>query len=592
MKHRIYLLVIAVTGCLFFSRPLFSQTRPNVVIILADDLDDIITPQFFPEVLPVVDSMKKAGFDFNNSFVPMSICCPSRAGLLSGQYAHKNGVYRNGGENGGWDDFEDNEPFTFPARLSKQGYRTAMIGKYLNGYETHKGVLPSPPYGWTEGAVFVDPLMGTYKGYDYDLMTWGQGKALNDTVWETQGNKLASYGREASDYSTDVLREKAADFIRSAAAEKDRPFFLYLTPTSPHFPLPAAPRHEQMALDKWKDFPIPETLNSYNDFGALAGEKEHKKPKDKAPFLQKTWKKRVRQQDKGIFYYNATIEGKMPKGIRSFWQAMWLHRMGSLYGLNELIQQTITTLKESGAWDNTLLIFSSDNGFQFGNHAMQHKGTPYEESIRVPLVMIGGDSLHLQKGKTIEDWIISLDLAPTILQMAGVPVPEDLDGQSLLPFLRFGEPEAVTPFRDRFIMEYLGPGMTTDFLAKHPHFIIRMLPSYVLDQPSFHAIRMIVPPGEMDSVERIFKYIEWERYPGHLRFRGKLKHSEKTQQKIAGGNKRLNSKKTKMAAVYAELYDLTADPYEMDNLLYYLPEKYKPVADTMQAAMQEIIGEK
>lgn len=569
---------------------LSAQQKPNIVIVLADDLDAVITPQFFPEVLPTLDSLKKTGIHFTHSFTPMSICCPSRAALLSGQYAHETEVYRNGGEKGGWDDFKDNEPHALPAHLSKAGYRTAMIGKYLNGYDKHKKNLPPLPYGWTDGAVFVDPLMGTYKGYDYDLIVWSDGKSVNDTVWYSPNAKIEKHGKLPVDYSTDVLSRKAVEYIKSAEGNDAQPFFLYLTPTPPHFPLPFAPRHEEITMKRWLRDTIPSLPNTFNDFGKLASIKEKKKPLDKPSWLRKTWKKRFRQKGRGDFHYGLMFEGKIPKSIKSFSQAEWFYRMGSLYALNDLLREVIAALKANGEWDNTLLIFSSDNGYQLGTHALRHKGTPYEESIRVPLVIAGGDSLNLKTSSEIDDWIINLDLMPTILELAGVPVPTDVDGKSFVSLIQLNPGRQYEP-RDYFIMEYLGPGMTTDFIARHPKLIFKIMPSYVLDHPTFNAIRMKMDVEENGmKKQNIFKYIEWEKYHGHFRFRKKLENNDpKLMAKLESGNKRITRKKEKLEAIEEELYNLTDDPYELDNLLYYLPNDYKSIAEKMRNKLYEEI---
>ena len=160
--------------------------RPNIIIVLADDLDAIYTPQYFPEVLPVIDSLQKLGIDFTNSFTPMSICCPSRSATLTGSYAHTNGVYRNASFNGGWSAFRHNEPYTLPAYLNKTGYRTTMIGKYLNGYGDDKN--PQPIFGWTDGMVFTNFFF--YKGYGYNILSWDNGKPINDIIWSFRYRRI------------------------------------------------------------------------------------------------------------------------------------------------------------------------------------------------------------------------------------------------------------------------------------------------------------------------------------------------------------------------------------------------------------------
>lgn len=578
----LWLLISFSTG--FTQTPLQKEKRPNIIILMSDDLDDFLTPQFFPEVLPVLDSLQKLGIDFSNSFTPMSICCPSRAATLTGTYAHQNGVYRNMGVNGGWEAFKHNEPFTMPAYLSRSGYRTTMIGKYLNGYGD-KGE-PPPPYGWTDGAVFTSFFF--YSGYDYNMMFWDDGIPLNDTTWDVKNKAVKHFNHAPEDYTTDKLTKEAVSFIQKAEKNDEQPFFIYLTPTAPHFPLQAAPRYKQMAEERWTNVPVPKRENYNNDYGKLATEAEKKIPLDKSSWLRKTWKKRVREMNKGVGYYNLTFKGKVPKTIKSYVQADWFSRMSSLYALNDMMRDLISTLKANGEWDNTLLIFTSDNGFMLGAHAMLHKGNPYEESIRVPMVITGGDSLHLNTPGKTEEWVTNLDIMPTVLELAGVKVPENVEGISMVPLLKN---DSITHFRDRFIMEYLGPGMAV--FSESPGFVMKRLPLYILDQPTYNAIRMKITTTENGvTKEQVFKYIEWQRNPTKkiLRLSNKLRNKDpKLMAKIDAGDKKALKMKTLAQEVETELYDLTEDPYEMDNLLYYKPNEYKEIALKLKAAMQEII---
>lgn len=566
-----------------------NSKRPNIIILLADDLDDILTPQYFPEVLPILDSLKKQGIDFSNSFTPMSICCPSRSATLTGTYAHQNGVYRNVSVNGGWQAFRHNEPYTLPAYLSKSGYRTTMIGKYLNGYGD-KGE-PPPPYGWTDGSVFTSFFF--YSGYDYNMMFWDNGVALNDTVWQVSNKKIKHLGNSPEDYTTDYLSKEVISFINKTETNDKQPFFIYLTPTSPHYPLQAAPRYKKMALDRWANVAVPKRLNYCNDYGKFATQAEKEIPLDKSSWLRKTWKKRVREMNKGAWFYNQTFRGSVPKNIKSFVQADWYNRMGSLYALNDMIRDLIRTLKENGEWDNTLLIFTSDNGYMLGAHAMLHKGNPYEESIRVPMVIAGGDSLHLKTPGKTQEWVTNLDIMPTVLELAGIKVPDNIEGISLVPLIKN---DSITNFRDRFVMEYVGPGMAVSALSEHPKVIINQLPLYILDQPTYNAIRMkVMVEKDGKLIEQVFKYIEWQRYPTRkiVRFSNKLRNKNpELMLKLASGNKKALKMKAKAEEVETELYNITDDPYEMDNLLYYKPLEYKDIALQLKQAMTDIIQKK
>ena len=563
--------------------------KPNVIIVLSDDLDAIYTPQYFPEVLPIVDSLKSIGIDFTNSFTPMSICCPSRSATLTGTYAHTNGVYRNASVNGGWNAFKHNEPFTLPAYLSKSGYRTTMIGKYLNGYGDDNNAQPI--YGWTDGSVFTNFFF--YKGYDYDILNWKGGNPVNDTLWNVTSKQTKHYGFKEEDYTTDVLTNQAISFINDTEKNDGQPFFMFLTPTAPHFPLQAAPRYKKSADERWTKTPVSLRPNFNNDYGKLATSEEKKMPLDKSSFLANTWKKRTRQMDKGAFFYNLTFKGKVPKSIKSFLQADWYSRLSSLYALNDMVRNLISTLKENGEWDNTLLIFTSDNGYMLGAHAMMHKGNPYEESIRVPMIISGGDSLHLKTpGKTAE-WVTNLDLMPTILDIAGVKIPESVEGISLVPLLYN---DSITNFRDRFVMEYIGPGMTKDGLVEKPKLIMKFMPLYILDHPTYNAIRMKVTTIENGiQKENVYKYIEWQKNTSKkvLDFSNKYRMKDvELMKKIADGDEKTLALKLKAETVETELYNLTEDPYEMDNLLYYKPEEYKSLSLQLKSAMREIILKK
>lgn len=584
---RTSLLTICLNLIIIFAS---AQQKPNVVIVLADDLDAVVTPQFFPEVLPIVDSLKKNGLDFINSFTPMSICCPSRAALLSGKYGHKTEVLRNGNTKGGWKYFKDDEPEALPAQLANTGYRTAIIGKYLNGYKKKKNKTLPLPFGWTDGAVMVSKPLPIYRGYNYDLMVWNKAEKTNDSTWAASNTQVEHFGKAEKDYSTDVLTDKALQFIAGAEENDTQPFFLFLTPTPPHFPLPPAPRYEQKAMARWLNEPVPQTPNYFNDYGKLATEAERKIPLDKSSWLQANWKKIQRQQQKGRFYYGLAYNGKMPREIKSFLQATWYYRMASLYALNDMMERVIKSLKEKGEWDNTLFIFTSDNGFHLGSKGLYHKGTPYEEAIRVPLIITGGDSLKLNTPGRMEEWVINLDLMPTLLELSGSKIPGNLNGQSILPLISKSEAGNNQP-RESFIMEYISPG-GTDFIFGGPKLNIKLFPSPLLDRPSYNAIR-IIQEVEVNGVkqQKVFKYIEWEKNYGMKNFRRKLETRQpKLMAKIAAGNKNILRKKAKAEAVETELYNLTDDPYEMDNLLYYQSEKYSHLAAQMKGRLHSEIS--
>lgn len=578
------------------STSVFAQQKPNIVIILTDDLDAFITPQFFPELVPVVDSLKKTGINFTNGFTPFSICCPSRAAMLSGKNADKTKVLRNMRENGGWPAFKDDEPKALPAQLIKAGYRTVMLGKYLNRYDRKGKHLPHLPYGWTDGAVLIDHSRVPYRGQEYNLQEWSKGAKINDTLWDSPNRKMQYYGKSPEDYSTDVVTRKTVSFINEAESADAQPFFMYICPTAPHYPLRAAERYEAIAKERWLNTTVPVFPNSFNDYGKYATEAEKDIPLDKPTWLRDTWRKRIRQEGKGrglySLSYKTSFHKSMPREITGFNHGFWYDRMGSMYAINDLVRETINALKANGEWDNTLLIFTSDNGFQFGNHGLYHKFSPYEEAIRVPLIITAGDSLRIKAGVEMSEWITNLDFFPTILDLAGIETEPDVDGKSMISLIQQNPEKAYNP-RDYFILEYQGPGAIDSdlFGAKK---LIKHMQSFVSDNPSYNAIRMIKDVEENGvKTEKVFIYIEWEKEFGMVKFKSRLQNKDpKLMTKIEAGNKRLLKKKAKAEAIDTELYCITDDPYEMDNLLYYKPEQYKPMAEQMQKKLYLEINKK
>ena len=207
--------------------PAFAKA-PNIVFILADDLDY----QAAQQMTQVKALISNPGLSFRRHYVSLSLCCPSRVSTLRGQFAHNTGIYKNEAPDGG---FETTyalglEASTAATWLKNAGYRTALIGKYLNGYPD---TAPSPSYippGWSE---WFSPNGGTpYKGFDYTM---------------NENGSTVSYGSAAADYLTDVISAQTTSFIRRAVAQNpDQPFFAYVAPYAPHSPATPAPRHESL----------------------------------------------------------------------------------------------------------------------------------------------------------------------------------------------------------------------------------------------------------------------------------------------------------------------------------------------------------
>lgn len=468
LRRRAVVLVLAVAlvaaglGARDGAAPAHADTRPNIVLILADDLDATVTP-LWTVMSKSAALLRDRGMTFTNAFVPAPDCCPARASLLLGEYPHNTGVYANAGPFGGWDAFNQNggEQATFALALHESGYRTALIGKYLNQYRQLTAGLAPPP-GWDDWHAFIDDTY--YSGYSYKM---------------NENGTIVSYGTAPSDYSTDVVAAKTLDFLDAAAQDPSQPFLAYVAPTAPHIPLAPAPRHFG---HPWSRATAPALPNFYEPDLT-----------DKPSWLQ----------------FSAPFRDQWQPNVDRDYR----NRMGSLLALDDLVANVIARLEANGQLANTYLIFASDNGYELGAHHLSAKSAPYEGSIRVPLVIAGPGVPIGTEGRMV----LLPDLAPTILELAGLAPPATTDMRSLAPLLTVPPPPT---WRNDFLVERrMNLGANVD---PSQYYVIGSL----FDLPSFAAVRTTR-----------FKLVEWY------------------QQGELGG------------AHEYELYDLVADPYELDNLV-------------------------
>ncbi|MGK2319217.1 sulfatase family protein [Gordonia rhizosphera] len=438
--------------------------RPNIVVILADDLDSRTTDvwQAMPRTARL---LRGRGMEFTNSFAPMPICCAARSSLLTGKYGHNTGVLTNAGPVGGFDSFvrNGNERSTIATYLQGAGYRTGMAGKYLNGLENSPAHIPPGWDDWNAGVT-----LSLYTGYGYTL---------------NENGRMVPYGIRPDDYETDVVARKSVDFIR-ASAHSGKPFFWYAASTAPHFPLPAAPRH--LASSPWTP---AHHLPNFQEADVS----------DKPSWLIDTAGVRA-----------ATIAATNDLDNTN--------RLGSLKALDEMVEAIVGELSRTGQLDNTYLVFTSDNGYSLGAHRLTQKMVPYEESIRIPLVITGPG---VRPART-SSMATTIDLMPTILTWAGIPIPNAVDGQSLTPVLAGGG-----PVRRDFLAEYGGAGaLGLDGIFQEPIPGRRTAGIYAVDVPSYVAVRS----------DR-YLYVRWYE------------------------------RERPLAEREYELYDLRSDPWQLTNLI-------------------------
>jgi arylsulfatase A-like enzyme len=377
--------------------------RPNVILILTDDLDlELGTIEYMPHLQKLLVAQ---GMTVDDYFISHPSCCPSRATYLRGQYTHNHHIYRNDPPYGGFEGFYalKHESSTLATWLQAAGYRTVMLGKYFNGYPFRED-REYVPVGWDE---WYSGVKGRpYAGYSYVM---NENGSLVD---------YAETGQGESQYMTDVLARKAGDFIQRASRD-DVPFFVYLATYAPHVPLKPAKRHENLFPDL--QAPRRESFNEAD----------------------------VSDKPSGIVS-DPLLGNEEIAAI----DVEYRLRVQAMQAVDEAIAELIEVLEDTGELANTYVVFTSDNGYHMGQHRMlAGKGNPYEEDIHVPFIIRGP---NVEAGTTLQGYITgNVDFAPTIAELAGVIPPEYVDGRSMVSLFGMDRP-AVTAWRDGYLLEAYG----------------------------------------------------------------------------------------------------------------------------------------
>jgi len=378
-----YILLIAI----LFSLNLLSQKtekKPNFLFVLVDDqpYDAVGFSNRYPFLkTPNIDKLAKEGVNVKNFFVTQSICSPSRASFLTGTYPHIHGVNQN---NKYVDpDWTNYAPFS--THLQKSGYETAHIGKIH--------------MAWKRGKEHIRP------GFDYWFSFIGQGQYFNP--------KVNDNGRETQieGYMTDILTDKTVDWLVNKR-DPDKPFSLNLWHKAVHEKHLPAPRHE----DLFQDDPLPEPPFD-----------THKETfKGKPEWLRrKTYGFKWNENDK--------IPEELPEITWPINKHKYMQLLRSLIAVDESLGKVIKTLEEIGELENTVIIYSSDNGYFMGEHTFIDKRLAYENSMRVPMI-IRYPKL-ISKSSVVDEQCLNIDIAPTILDLAGVNKPSYMQGESMLKLI-------------------------------------------------------------------------------------------------------------------------------------------------------------
>lgn len=372
--------------------------QPNIVLILSDDQRwDTVGLEHSrngttPVMPNVITELVNSGVSFPNAFVTTALCCPSRSSILTGEYSHNTGIHTNGGADGGFANFDDTS--TIATWLQAAGYRTSLIGKYLNGYATG---APCVPPGWDDWHAFVQ-----VKYYDYDF---------------DDNGVITHFGTTPADYEQTVLLQRALQFIDDSAG---RPFFLYFAPKAPHGPATPRPDHIGLfaGIAPWRppNYAIAATNGPAWDQAI-------------------TW----RPQDQ--------------TSTDTFRQK----QLESLQAVDEAVRDIMHKLRDLGEDDNTLVIYTSDNGYSWGSHKWKPKQCPYQECMRVPMVMRppGGTIPRVDTRA-----VLNIDFAPTFVEYAGATIPPThlVNGMSVVPLLD----QTPVTWRTDFLNEHWGGKIPDD----------------------------------------------------------------------------------------------------------------------------------
>ncbi len=367
----------------------------NVVFILSDDhrYDFMGFTGKVPFLkTPNMDRMAREGTHIQNAFVTTSLCSPSRASILTGQFSHRHEVIDNQSA------ISDSSIF-FPQYLEKSGYQTAFFGKWHMGEHHAK-----PRKGFTHWESFKG--QGVY--YNPTLNINGEEKSYTDST-----------------YITDLLTEHAVNWIDKR--DKEKPFFIYLSHKGVHSEFAPAKRHADTYKNEQPAYPITMFPDSVS---------KEQYDYENVP----EWVKKQRYSWHGVDYmYHGQLD----------FDTFYRQYTETLLAVDESIGEVITKLEEEGILENTVIFYMGDNGFSFGEHGLIDKRQAYEESIRVPLLAFGGGTLLAQD--SVEQLIQNIDIAPTILEMAGLEKPKQMDGASFVSILKGENP---TDWRQRIYYEY------------------------------------------------------------------------------------------------------------------------------------------
>jgi arylsulfatase A-like enzyme len=409
MKTRLVSLLI---GVLAFAATAAEKnsSRPNILFIMTDDHASHAISAYGSKInkTPNIDRLAKEGMLFKKCFVVNSICTPSRAAILTGKYSHKNGVPV-------FNRF-DGSQWTVAKELQKAGYHTGIIGKWH---------LQSDP-----------------TGFDHWIVLPGQGKYHDPDFVSAEGRKVIN------GYATDIITDLSMEFLENRP--KDKPFFLMYHHKAPHRPFEPDEKHRKM----FENVEIPEPVTFNDDYknrasAAAAAEMridKHftrndlklKPPAGLKPGEEAKWSFKVDEEmTVEVNGQKKTLTGQELKKWK--YQRYMRDYLACVASVDDNIGRMLDYLEKTGLSKNTIVVYTSDQGFYLGDHNWFDKRFMYEESLRMPfLIRYPG---QIKAGTTSDGMILNVDFAPTFLELAGLKAPSDVQGRSIVPLLEGKKPK-------------------------------------------------------------------------------------------------------------------------------------------------------